>query len=59
MDTDRGFFGWLREPQPHATLKTSSATTAETWTEDTHIAIVLQINSWYTNRAKQTNKHLQ
>jgi hypothetical protein len=52
MDTDRAFFGWLREPDATtAKLGTPSVGVAESWSDDTHRQIVERVNAWYEKRA--------
>lgn len=52
MDTDDGYFGWLREPETvKGRLTTPQIGTAELWSKQTHIEVVDRVNKWFTRRA--------
>jgi hypothetical protein len=52
MDTDRAFFGWLREPETtKVKLGTPPVGIAESWSDQTHRRIVDRVEAWYEKRA--------
>jgi hypothetical protein len=52
MDTDRAFFGWLREPETRKLkLATPPIEIAESWSDHTHRQIVERVEAWYEKRA--------
>jgi hypothetical protein len=53
MDTDRGFHGWLREPQVRegtALLASPAVEYASEWTGETHEVVVDAVNAWFDAR---------
>lgn len=53
MDSDRGYFGWLREPQVRdgsPTLANSVVEYASEWHDHTHESVVAAITDWYDAR---------
>jgi hypothetical protein len=55
METDAGYFGWLREPESTTgRLVTPALRTADLWSRDTHRQVVKRVDSWYKKRTAKS-----
>jgi hypothetical protein len=54
MDSDRGFYNWLREPvirNRQSALSLAEVEYAASWGSDTHKSVVNDVNAWYAARS--------
>ena len=49
MDTDHGYFAWLRDPQ-QAKLRTHTPEYLTQWRADTHKVVLSAVRAWYKSR---------